>query len=69
MKKVLTMIGLTAMLASPALAAPAKHYDARGSQVAAAPSDRVVMGGQYLGQDPDANVRLELRRDAFSWND
>ncbi len=26
-------------------------------------SDSVVVNGRYVGQDPDANVRLEMRRD------
>jgi hypothetical protein len=35
---------------------------------AAAESTEVYMGGKYIGQDPDANVRLQLRRDAGSEN-
>jgi len=31
----------------------------------AAPND-VVVGGKSIGQDPDANVRLQMRRDAGS---
>jgi hypothetical protein len=69
MKKLLTAIGLTAMLVAPALAAPARHHDGRPShaQSATVPSDVVVYGGQVIGQDPDPNVRLQIRRDAFSW--
>ncbi len=36
--------------------------------VAAAESMEVYVGGKYIGQDPDANVRLQLRRDAGSEN-
>ena len=28
----------------------------------------VIVGGKSIGQDPDANVRLQLRRDAGSEN-
>lgn len=28
----------------------------------------VIVGGKYVGQDPDANVRLQLLRDAGSEN-
>ena len=31
----------------------------------AAPND-VVVGGKSIGQDPDAHVRLQMRRDAGS---
>jgi hypothetical protein len=34
----------------------------------AAESREVFVGGKYIGQDPDANVRLQLRRDAGSEN-
>jgi hypothetical protein len=30
--------------------------------------DEVVVGGKSIGQDPDANVRLQMRRDAGSEN-
>jgi hypothetical protein len=32
----------------------------------AASPDEVIEGGKSIGQDPDANVRLQLRRDAGS---
>ena len=35
---------------------------------AAAESMEVYVGGKYIGKDPDANVRLQLRRDAGSEN-
>jgi hypothetical protein len=37
-------------------------------QSASAGPDQVFMGGKNIGQDPDANVRLQLRRDAGSEN-
>lgn len=47
----------TALVAAPAFV-----------QTAAAGPDQVFMGGKNIGQDPDANVRLQLRRDAGSEN-
>jgi len=35
---------------------------------AAAESNEVYVGGKYIGQDPDSNVRFQLRRDAGSEN-
>jgi hypothetical protein len=35
---------------------------------AAAESMEVYVGGKYIGQDPDPNIRLQLRRDAGSEN-
>jgi hypothetical protein len=32
----------------------------------AEPPNDVMVGGKNIGQDPDANVRLQLRRDAGS---
>ena len=33
---------------------------------AAASPNEVIVGGKSIGQDPDANVRLQLRRDQGS---
>ena len=35
-------------------------------QAAIAGPNDVIVGGKSIGQDPDANVRLQLRRDAGS---
>ena len=43
--------------------APAHTQRLYGARTQAIAPD-VVQDGQYLGQDPDANVRLQLRRDA-----
>jgi hypothetical protein len=37
-------------------------------QSAAAETTEVIVGGKSIGQDPDANVRFQLRRDAGSEN-
>jgi hypothetical protein len=36
------------------------------TQAAIAESHDVTVGGKVIGQDPDPNVRLQLRRDAGS---
>jgi hypothetical protein len=36
------------------------------TQAATAAPNEVVVGGKSIGQDPDANVRLQIRRDAGS---
>ena len=66
MKKLVAAMGLLAALATPVLA-QGSHIDARQSHAreAAAPADAVVVGGKVVGQDPDLNVRLELKRDAY----
>jgi hypothetical protein len=33
------------------------------TQAATAASNEVTVGGKSIGQDPDANVRLQMRRD------
>lgn len=38
------------------------------THVTAAAQNEVFLGGRYVGQDPDANIRLQLRRDAGSEN-
>ncbi len=53
------------------------HVSARGGQAyafvpgetgAMRRSDQVFVSGHYAGQDPDPNVRLELRRDSQDYN-
>ena len=54
MKTLITVAALVAAIATPTLVQ------------AAPPSTAVIVGGQVIGADPDANVRLELQRtDAF----
>lgn len=68
---------LAVVVASPALAqstrrAPVQQYQSQydqpygrfeGRPQAAPSGNDVYEAGQYLGSDPDPNVRLELRRD------
>jgi len=40
----------------------------RGQQTPGHPKEDVVTeSGRYIGQDPDANIRAELRRDSSSY--
>ncbi len=54
MKTLITALAFAALIAAPVLTQPA-----------AAQND-VIVGGKSVGADPDANVRLQLRRDAGS---
>ena len=59
MKTLITVLALATTLVSGA---------AFVQSAAAASSDEVIVGGKSIGQDPDANVRLQIRRDAGSEN-
>ncbi len=68
MKKTLFLAAAAAaMLASPVLAQTrhvVRHHRQASLQYAPfAQSEAVFEAGEYVGADPDANVRLELRRD------
>ena len=54
MKTLIIFAALATAIASPALARPA-HQTAN--------SESVISGSQYLGSDPDANVRFDLSRE------
>lgn len=71
MKKLILGAALAVLAASPVLAQPSysRHAVQRldGIRAQAMPSlgnGAVYNDGQYLGADPDANVRLQLRRDS-----
>jgi hypothetical protein len=77
MRMLVATAALAAVIASPALAqsarrAPVQQYQSQydqpythyeGRPQAAPSGNDVYEAGQYLGTDPDPNVRLELRRD------
>ena len=52
MKILATALAVATLLASPAFA-----------QSPYAPSNQVVVGNKYVGQDPDQNIRSQLLRD------
>jgi hypothetical protein len=56
MKTIIAALALAAAIAAPTFTQPAIA------------GDEVIVGGKYIGQDPDANVQLQLRRDAGSEN-
>ncbi|MGC1465000.1 MAG: hypothetical protein WA792_04640 [Pseudolabrys sp.] len=72
MKILLTTVALAVLAASPAFAASHRHAaqaDATPGTVynsyASVPSQaNVISDGAVVGRDPDANVRLQLLRDA-----
>lgn len=47
----------------PPRATSHKHHGVRAEGISPADPDAVYENGQYVGRDPDPNVRLELRRD------
>jgi hypothetical protein len=47
----------------PPRATSHKHRGVRAEAMSPADPDVVYENGQYVGRDPDPNVRLELRRD------
>jgi len=51
MKTLITSLVLATLIAAPTVTTPAFA------------ADEVVMGNRVIGADPDANVRLQLRRD------
>jgi hypothetical protein len=68
MMKLVTGLALATLALSPAFAAKhATHPSAMASESYAAVQDpdAVVFEGQVVGRDPDANVRLSLRRDPW----
>jgi hypothetical protein len=52
MKTIATVLAVATFIASPAFA-----------QSPPTSSDRVIVGGKYVGQDPDAAIRSQLLRD------
>jgi hypothetical protein len=52
MKTFIAVVALTTALIAPAF-----------TPVAVAGPNDVIVGGKSLGQDPDANIRLQMRRD------
>jgi hypothetical protein len=68
MKILLAAAALAALVTSPAFAQTARQYPAESAWAASVPSDAVIDEGMIIGQDPDPNVRLELRRDYESIN-
>jgi hypothetical protein len=66
-KLILATAALAVVIASPAFAArnaAAPTWGAYAQSQGAFASRDAGLGGDYVGTDPDANVRLELLKDA-----
>jgi len=65
MKTLLLSAALAVAIATPALARPPSHRGLYGVPFYRNPQDDlVIVRGRIVGQDPDPNVRLSIRRDA-----
>jgi hypothetical protein len=64
MKKLITLAALATVIATPALAASYKTTEQASPSYHYVVSSPVSFDGKQVGQDPDANVRLMLLRDA-----
>ena len=63
-KIVVTILGLAALVATPALAKkPVHHASASGPYASVGAPAPIVEEGRAVGTDPDANIRFELQRD------
>ena len=70
-KRLLVLTAIAAIVASPALAAQSTHRGHRADPGYAASkayrsadSNVVIDGNRVVGQDPDVNIRAQLRRDS-----
>ena len=61
----IAMAAAMLVIASPAFARSDRHaLSPLAHQLpAAVASDTVIVGGRYIGRDPDPQVRIELHRD------
>ena len=67
-KIILTVLGLAALVATPALAAKkAAHRAPLASASDAAMMRPVVSDDRVIGTDPDPSIRSELARDASTY--
>ena len=68
-KMVLTVLGLTALVATPAFAQKPKHHAANGAHASTVqPAPAAVGFGYALGTDPDPTIRYEINRDAATYS-
>lgn len=67
MTRLIPLVALAAVIATPAFART-RAIDARNA-VAYQAADAVDLYGKVVGQDPDPNVRLLLRRTAGAGHD
>ncbi|HEX5471594.1 MAG TPA: hypothetical protein VFW73_06890 [Lacipirellulaceae bacterium] len=67
MKKYLLIVAFATAIASPALAqSPPYRISDDGAYAAVPGGNDAVFDNEIVGSDPDANIRLQLMRDAQS---
>jgi hypothetical protein len=69
-KMILTVLGLAALVATPAFAQKPTHRAHASDAYAsvAEPTAPIGSSGFAVGTDPDANIRFELNRDAPTYS-
>jgi hypothetical protein len=70
-KVILTVLGLAALVATPALAAKKAVHRAAASEASAGDAAMmrpVVSDDRVIGTDPDPSIRSELARDASTYS-
>ena len=73
MKLLIAATALAAFAAAPADAQTAKARRAHASSLShqvmmAPPAQAIYLGNEYVGSDPDANVRLDLQRETGAFD-
>jgi hypothetical protein len=67
-KVILTVLGLAALVATPALAAKRTAHRAPASVAGDTMMRPVVSDDRVIGTDPDPSIRSELARDASTYS-
>ena len=74
MKSLIMLFGIALIFSSPAMAQTGKRQQVGISPQAfvgdfqAFDAQAIVSQGQFVGRDPDIQVRLEMQRSANSWH-
>ena len=74
MKSLIISLGIAMIVSSPAMAQTGKRQQIRvAPQISmndlhAYDAQTIVSQGQFVGRDPDIQVRLEMQRSANSWH-
>ena len=67
-KMVFTLLGLAALVATPALAQKPTHRAYAPAALASGAAPMATSHGYAVGTDPDASIRFELNRDAPTYS-
>ena len=68
MKTMITVLGLAALVATPAFAQKPTHRANADAYASVAHPAPVVSYGYNVGTDPDRNIRFELERDTPTYS-